>query len=138
MTLIKNAIIYLLFSEKADLYYYGSTRQKLCQRLAEHKRDAKVNKSINSKKIMKCDDYKIIALEIFENIESNDLKIKESYYITNNKCINKNVPGATLKENYMRDYMRNYMRTLRSKQLFKVATNEERSAPSFDTQWKDV
>lgn len=106
MTLIKNAIIYLLFSKSADLYYYGSTRQSLSQRLAEHKRDAKVNKSVNSKEIMKCHDYKIIALEEFQNIESNDLIIKEGNYITNNKCINKNIPGATLKENYARDYMR--------------------------------
>lgn len=115
MTLIKNATIYLLFSESANLYYYGSTRQSLSQRLAEHKRDAKVNKSVNSKEIMKCDDYKIIALEEFQNIESKDLRIKEGYYITNNKCINKNIPGATLKENYMRDYMRAYMRAWRQK-----------------------
>lgn len=106
MTLIKNAIIYLLFSESADLYYYGSTRQSITQRLAEHKRDAKVNKTVKSKEIMKCHDYKIIALEEFQNIESIDLRIKEGYYITNNKCINKNIPGATLKKNYMRDYMR--------------------------------
>ena len=75
MTLIKNATIYLLFSESANLYYYGSTRQSLSQRLAEHKRDSKVNKSVNSKEIMKCHDYKIIALEEFQNIESNDLII---------------------------------------------------------------
>ena len=115
MTLIKNGIIYLLFSESADLYYYGSTRQSLSQRLAEHKRDSKVNKSVKSKEIMKCHDYKIIALEEFKNIESNDLIIKEGYYITNNKCINKNIPGTTLKENYMRDYMRNYMKEYRKR-----------------------
>lgn len=115
MTLIKNATIYLLFSESANLYYYGSTRQSLSQRLAEHKRDAKVNKSVNSKEIMKCHDYKIIALEEFQNIESKDLRIKEGYYITNNKCINKNIPGATLKENYTKDYMRAYMKTWRQK-----------------------
>lgn len=115
MTLIKNATIYLLFSESANLYYYGSTRQSLSQRLAEHKRDSKVNKSVKSKEIMKCPDYKIIALEEFQNIESNDLIIKEAYYITNNKCINKNIPGATLKENYARDYMRNYMKKYRKR-----------------------
>ena len=120
MTLIKNATIYLLFSESANLYYYGSTRQSLSQRLAEHKRDSKVNKSVKSKEIMKCADYKIIALEEFQNIESNDLRIKEGNYITNNKCINKNIPGATLKENYARDYMRAW-RQKRS----------ERSAPSI-------
>lgn len=120
MTLIKNAVIYLLFSESAGLYYYGSTRQLLSQRLAEHKRDAKIKKSIKSYEIMKCDDYKIIVLEKFENIESNDLKIKEGYYITNNKCINKNVPGATLKEDYMRNYMRNYMKIWRQKKVYKI------------------
>lgn len=119
MTLIKNAIIYLLFSESADLYYYGSTRQSLSQRLAEHKRDAKIKKSVNSKEIMKCDDYKIIALEEFKNIESIDLRIKEGYYITNNKCINKNIPGATLKENYARDYMRTW-RQKRSERNYKI------------------
>lgn len=106
MTIIKNAIIYLLFSESANLKYYGSTRQKLCQRLAEHNRDCKKNNSVSSKEVMKCGDYKIIILEQFENISLRDLKLREGYYITNNECVNKNVAGATLDENYKRDYMR--------------------------------
>ena len=120
MTIIKNAIIYLLFSESANLKYYGSTRQILSQRLAEHRRDCKKNNSVSSKQIMDCPDYKMITLETFQNISSTDLKLREGYYITNNKCINKNIPGATLNENYKRDYMRAW-RQKRS----------ERSAPSI-------
>lgn len=119
MTLIKNGIIYLLFSESANLKYYGSTKQKLSQRLAEHNRDYKKNNSVSSKQIMNYPDYKMIVLEEFENISSTDLKLREGYYISNNECINKNVAGATLDQNYRRDYMRSW-RQKRS----------DRSAPS--------
>ena len=108
MTLIKNGIIYLLFSESANLKYYGSTKQRLSQRLAEHNRDYKKNNSVSSKQIMNCSDYKIIVLEEFQNISSTDLKLREGYYISNNECINKNVAGATLDQNYKKNYMRQW------------------------------
>jgi predicted GIY-YIG superfamily endonuclease len=113
MPIIKNAIIYLLFSESANLKYYGSTRQRLSQRLAEHRRDCKKNNCVYSKEIINCPDYKIIALEEFQNISSTDLKLREGFYIKNNECTNKYVAGATLNENYKRDYMREYKKRSR-------------------------
>lgn len=108
MTIIKNAIIYLLYSDSANLKYFGSTKQILSQRLAEHRRDCKKNNNVTSKQIINCPDYKIVVLEEFQNITLRDLKQREGFYIKNNECINKNVAGATLNENYKRDYMREF------------------------------
>ncbi|NBO31786.1 MAG: hypothetical protein EBV05_09395 [Cyanobacteria bacterium WB6_1B_304] len=93
--IIKNGIVYLLFSELGEVAYYGSTGQLPSQRLAEHRRDYKkflANKAkanLSSCEVMKFNDYKLIVLDEYQNITREQLELNEGYYIANNKCVNK-------------------------------------------------
>ena len=64
------------------LNYYGSTEQKLHDRLRSHK--APSNKCSTNK--MNRDN---LTIELLEYVEKEQLKIRENYFIKNNECINK-------------------------------------------------
>ena len=107
MTNLKKIKIYKLCSPTDDKYvYYGSTSKKtLNLRLAGHK--DKWNQYRNNNKGNYCsayilfDNYKDVVIELIEEflcentIERYD---KESYYITNNKCVNINIMQYTVKK----------------------------------------
>jgi len=121
--IVKNGIVYLLMSELGGVAYYGSTGQKLSQRLGEHRREYK--KFLNNKattkltscEIMKYPDYKMIVLDEFQNITREDLEKREGYYIVNNECVNKNVAGRTVDAHYAKNYMKIYNAKRREQKL---------------------
>lgn len=86
--------------------YIGSTCEKtLSRRLSGHVRNYKdyLNgkyNNVSSFKIIENGDYYIVLLESV-NCENNDeLKARERFHIENNICVNKVIPGRTLKEYY--------------------------------------
>ena len=85
-------IIYKLFND--EFIYYGSTTQKyFSSRINQHK----YSKNKCTSKIFNG----IFNYEIVETIEIkkiNELVERESYYIKNNICINKNIPCRTQKQ----------------------------------------
>jgi len=121
--IIKNGIIYLLMSELGGVSYYGSTGQKLSQRLCEHRRDYKrfldnkARANLRSCEVMKFNDYKMIVLDEFQNITREDLEKKEGYYIANNVCVNKNTAGSTVDAHYAKNYMKAYNAKKREEKL---------------------
>ena len=135
-----NGKIYAIISESAGITYYGSTIQRLSQRSGEHRRDYRNHLLHNYYKcasfdVLKHEDAKIILIEEFPCETKLELLKREGYWIKNNPCNNIYVAGRNTKEyrkteeyrTFRREYMRDYRR---SKQLFKVATNEGESAPS--------
>ena len=96
--------IYKIWSTQGDKIYIGATTKKyLCSRLAEHKHNYKLWKN---KLITKCysfdifdkygvDNCHIVLLESFNAIDKNQLNQKELFYIKNNNCVNKYLPGRT-------------------------------------------
>jgi hypothetical protein len=105
MNKYENGKIYRLVCNNTGLNYYGSTTQKLPQRLYEHKRSYKKylkdNKNyFSSFEIIKEDNFKIILVELFNCSCKLELEKRERYYIDNNECINKNIPTRTKKEYY--------------------------------------
>ena len=85
--------IYKIIDNTNGNVYIGKTEQKyLCERLSSHKYDYKRGKRLSSGKIIKNGDYKIELIE-----ETHD-DSRERYWIINTECVNKIIPGRTIKE----------------------------------------
>ena len=96
----ENGKIYKLVSPHTDEIYIGSTTQKLCVRIAEHKRDCREGKIRTNKKLFELGDVKIVLIEDFPCDRKEELIKRERYYIENTDCLNIMIPGRTRKEYY--------------------------------------
>lgn len=101
-------------SEGNSITYFGSTTKKyLCQRLAEHRCDAK-RKINSSKKVIDCEDCQITLLELFPCSSKDELIARERFYIESNDCVNDRIPGRTKKQwvlenkEHVNEYRRNW------------------------------
>ena len=96
--------IYKLYSKQQNITYIGSTAQYyLSRRMDNHKKHYKSYLNgkypyVTSFKILECDDYKYELIEEYPCNNVQQLKTRERYYIENNECVNKYIPGRTKKE----------------------------------------
>ena len=102
---LDQAKIYKIIDNTNDNIYIGSTCQSLKKRLSEHKNDYKrflkgLFNNVTSFDILKNNDYKIELLENCDIKTKQELLQRERYYIENNECLNKIVPGRNKKEYY--------------------------------------
>ena len=100
---LDNAKIYQIIDNTNNNVYIGSTYKSLKERLSQHKFDYKrylkgTYNNIKSFDILKNDDYQIELLENCDIKTKQELLARERYYIENNICLNKVVPGRTDKE----------------------------------------
>jgi len=114
----QNSKIYKIISpSNPELIYYGSTIQSLSKRMSKHK--DKSNTCV-SKEIIKLGDAEIILIEEYPCNNKNELHLKETEYIKNNNCINKNI-NTPRKERYKQwiaknpDYQKQYQELYREK-----------------------
>ena len=100
---LDNGKIYKIIDNTNNNVYIGSTCKTLKNRLSHHKSNYKqflkglygYNTSYN---LIKNNDYKIELLEACNIKTKQELFEREKYYIQNNECINKVVPGRNKKE----------------------------------------
>ena len=83
--------------------YIGSTCKTLKERLSQHKSNYKsylngLYHNVTSFDIIKNNDYKIESIENCNIKTKQELFARERYFIENNECINKIIPGRTDKE----------------------------------------
>ena len=98
--------IYKIWSPSYNVQYVGSTTQKLSQRLATHKKNYNLYNNIESGyckyttsyEVLKYPDYRIELLEKYPTNEKCELLKKEGEYIKTLKCVNKIIPGRTVKQ----------------------------------------
>jgi len=91
----KNGKVYKIICDNPDLVYYGSTVQKyLSSRLAHHRREL----NCSSRKLFQYGNVKIILVEKVECESKDELFMRERFYIENNNCVNKYIPGQTKEE----------------------------------------
>ena len=101
-----NAKVYRIICNVTGLQYIGSTCKTLSARLSGHKADYKgyLDKKqhyISSYKILENDNFDIVLLENLINCKSKDeLHQRERYYIDIMECVNKFIPGRTIKQYY--------------------------------------
>ncbi len=119
----KNANIYKIVDNTNGNIYVGSTCKKLCQRLAQHRRDYKLynngdkKRYVTSSKILENNDFSIILIENVENCENiEQLRARERYYIESLKCVNKNIPNKfniDANSKYNKEYQKLYYQELK-------------------------
>jgi len=102
---LDNGKIYKIVDNTNDNIYIGSTCDSLKNRLSKHKASYKsflkgLINNIKSFDIMKNNNYKIELLENCDIKTKQELLQRERYYIENNECLNKIVPGRNKKEYY--------------------------------------
>lgn len=92
--------IYGIFCKTTWKVYYGSTKQNINRRLSEHK--SNYNRYLNGKReygtsfeVIKNNNYEIRLLETCNQENKSD---RESFYIRNFDCVNKNIPNRKSKE----------------------------------------
>ena len=100
---LNNGKIYKIVDNINQNVYIGSTCDSLKQRLSDHKSNYKAylnggrgyTRSLN---IIKNNNYKIELLENCDIKTKQELLARERFYIDNNECVNKIIPGRTQKE----------------------------------------
>ena len=106
-----------------DLVYYGHTCQTLAQRFSSHKAPRNPTKS---KQIIEKGDAIILLVEEFPCESEDQAKVREAFYILNNTCVNKQVPGRTHKDSMKSYFMNNkdkwneYQREYKRQQRLKI------------------
>jgi hypothetical protein len=123
---MKTGYIYKIWDlDDTSLVYYGSTQQTVCQRMTNHRRNCKCEKSLHcsSFEIIKRNNYQYATLEKVEFEELFELRNRERFYIENNKCVNKYIPNRPFLEvakNY-RDNNKDMIKEKRDKKKDKLA-----------------
>ena len=93
-------IIYKIECNVTGEVYDGSTQQGLNKRMIGHKTHCKAWKKgttnyITSYNIIERGNYSYSLIEIVEFEDRTQLEAREGYYIKNNQCINRIIPGKT-------------------------------------------
>ena len=123
--------VYKLVSNSSDLVYYGSTYNKLTKRLTGHKSDykgysnGKGQRYKTSYELIKLEDAQIILVEDFPCERKEQLLAQERFYIENNTCVNKNIPGRT-DEEYMRQYKEKHKENLKEQNKLYREKNKDK------------
>jgi len=98
------AKIYCIRSNQTDKIYIGSTIHSLTIRFSEHKRFYNLHKNGKRKYVAKSyellnyDDCYIELIKFYPCNCKSELEYEEGKYIRNWECVNKIIPGRTLKE----------------------------------------
>ena len=97
--------IYKIEDNSNGNIYIGSTCKTLEERLYHHKSNYKaylkgLHGNNTSFDIIKNNNFTIKLLEACEIKTKQELHERERFYIENNECLNKRIPGRTLKETH--------------------------------------
>ena len=95
---LSKAKIYKIIDNTNDNIYIGSTCKTLKTRLSVHKCDYKrflngLGGNVKSFDIIRNRDYKIELLEKCDIKTKKELLARERFFIQNNNCVNKYIPG---------------------------------------------
>ena len=110
--------IYQIVDNTNNNVYIGSTCCSLKNRLSEHKSKYKrflkgLCNNVKSFDIIKNGDYKIELLEDCNIKTKQELLARERYFIKNNNCLNKYIPGSC--DNGIQQYQKEYYETNKEK-----------------------
>lgn len=110
----KNCKIYKIVDNTNGDIYIGSTTLTLKERLSKHKCSCNYVNKCTSYQIINNGNYLIELIEDIGVVTKQERYDKERYYIENNECINKFIPGRSKKEHReaniekLKEYARKY------------------------------
>ena len=102
----QNGKIYKIYCNITEEVYYGSTTVPLCKRMSGHRSNYAIcleggkRSTCKSFAILGRGDYSYSLVEDCPCNSKEQLFARERFYIQNNYCVNKCVPGRTVKEWY--------------------------------------
>ena len=120
--------IYMITCKTTNQKYIGATTMEhISTRLLQHiytyhsYNNGKKAIYCTSFEIIKNNNFKIELLEAFSCNNQDELNQKEAYYIESTDCINKKIPGRTLKKYYQdkKDEFKNYYQRIKDNDRFK-------------------
>ena len=124
----QNSKIYKIINEEMpNVVYYGSTIRTLNKRLNQHKNDCK-KRNKSSKPLFEFGEPKIILIQNKPCNNRQELLKREAFYIKNFECINKNIPGRTIKEweNENKDKLRDKSKKYREENKDKIKERKKK------------
>ena len=100
--------VYKIYDNTTGSVYYGSTKNKISQRMALHRSGYKAwvggkGNKCKSFDIIKNADYTCSLVEQVEFVDKMELLQRERYWIENNECVNKNIPARLPEEYYQQN-----------------------------------
>lgn len=129
MNKYENGKIYKIVCKSTGLQYFGSTCEKrLCNRLSKHKYEFMHDRKYStSHEILQHENYHIELVEMFPCKSKDELIQRERFYIQNNECVNKYVPGRSGKEYYAdnREQVLNRNKIYRKKNKDKISNKKK-------------
>ena len=104
-----NGKVYKIVCNITGEQYFGSTTQKLSQRLSTHRSEYKRRIKCKSSQIIERGDYKIVLCEKSPCENREQLKSIERKWIEENECVNKCMPIRSVEEKIelKREYTKN-------------------------------
>ena len=91
--------IYKIVCNITGLTYYGSTVNPISKRISSHRSEFKLGRvKCSSRQVLVGGNYDYSLVEEFSCENKDQLHRRERYYIENNDCVNKQIPGRTLNE----------------------------------------
>lgn len=128
--------------------YYGSTTQKLTYRFSNHKSSIRGNKySAGAKIVLEGTNPKIELVENFSCKTRNELLLRESWYIKNNKCVNIHLPlydkedtekAKKKRKEYMKSYCKEWYKNNKKRMVEKSATYYEKNKNVINSKGKET
>ena len=100
---MKTGYIYKIVCNNTNKVYYGSTTQKVSQRIGDHRKQFNkyqmgLRNYTSCYEILEVGNYQYFTVEKLEFEDKFELRNREKEYILNNECVNKNIPNRTKKE----------------------------------------
>jgi len=132
--------IYKLVNDVDNLIYIGSTCNRLCKRLGDHKSSAKVHKERLVYKHLNeigWENVQIILVEKFECKTKEELRARERYWIeTLEAKLNKQIPTRTKKEIDKKYREENKEKVKETQRLYRDKNKEELANKSKEYRTK--
>ena len=118
----KQGRIYKIVSP-CGLTYYGSTTQRIWDRMAKHISNAKMNKGKASQSVIEAGG-EIYLVEMYPCNSEKELHEREGWYIRYRPCVNEKIAGRPFKE-YIKQYRENNREQIAVKKKEYYENNKE-------------
>ena len=132
------------------IYYGSTTKEYLSQRMSTHRGHYKSYKTGKGHKfytlfelidIYGLNNMKIYLVENYPCISKDEKSSREGFYIRSNSCVNKNIPGRTIKEWQQlpkyKDYQKHYQKEYRQLPKYKEYTKKHQQTQEYKDYQKE-
>ena len=130
----QNSKIYCIRSlSRPELIYVGATCRRLSERFAKHKN---MSNGTRSKQIIDIGDAYIELIENYPCNSKEELNRREGSFVRSVECVNKNIPGRTIKEWEQSEQGKFKKKEYQESEKYKVYYKEYRESEQYKLHLK--